>query len=74
MVTGYSTPEEWGSLEGKRVLVRVDFNCPVAEVDGQLEVTDDFRIRASLPLFRELQARGATVVAATHFGPPGARS
>jgi phosphoglycerate kinase len=48
----------------------VDFNCPVAEVDGQLEVTDDFRIRASLPLFRELQARGATVVAATHFGRP----
>jgi phosphoglycerate kinase len=62
--------ERWGSLEGKRVLVRVDFNCPVAEVNGQLEVTDDFRIRATLPLFEDLLARGATVVACTHFGRP----
>ena len=62
--------ERWGSLEGKRVLVRVDFNTPVAEVDGRLEVTDDFRIRATLPLFEDLLARGATVVACTHFGRP----
>jgi phosphoglycerate kinase len=62
--------ERWGSLVGKRVLVRVDFNTPVAEVDGQLEVTDDFRIRATVPLFEELLARGATVVACTHFGRP----
>jgi phosphoglycerate kinase len=52
------------------VLVRVDFNTPVADVDGQLEVTDDFRIRATLPLFEELLAKGATVVACTHFGRP----
>ena len=63
--------ERWGSLAGKRVLVRVDFNTPVAEVDGRLEVTDDFRIRATLPLFEELLAAGATVVACTHFGRPG---
>jgi phosphoglycerate kinase len=62
--------ERWGSLVGKRVLVRVDFNTPVAEVDGRLEVTDDFRIRATVPLFEELLARGATVVACTHFGRP----
>jgi phosphoglycerate kinase len=62
--------ERWGSLVGKRVLVRVDFNTPVAEVDGRLEVTDDFRIRSTLPLFEELLARGATVVACTHFGRP----
>ncbi len=62
--------ERWGSLAGKRVLVRVDFNTPVAEIDGQLEVTDDFRIRATLPLFEELLAKGATVVACTHFGRP----
>ena len=60
----------WGSLEGKRVLVRVDFNAPVAEVRGRLEVTDDFRIRAALPLLEELLSRGATVVACTHFGRP----
>ncbi len=62
--------ERWGSLAGKRVLVRVDFNTPVAEVDGRLEVTDDFRIRATLPLFESLLARGASVVACTHFGRP----
>jgi phosphoglycerate kinase len=69
-VEGLHTPDEWGSLEGKRVLVRVDFNCPVAEVNGRLEVTDDFRIRSTVPLFRALQAQGASVVAATHFGRP----
>jgi len=62
--------ERWGSLAGKRVLVRVDFNTPVAEIDGRLEVSDDFRIRATLPLFEELLAKGATVVACTHFGRP----
>ena len=62
--------DRWGSLKGKRVLVRVDFNAPVAEVNGQLEVTDDFRIRAALPLLEELLSRGATVVACTHFGRP----
>jgi len=62
--------DRWGSLKGKRILVRVDFNTPVAEIDGRLEVTDDFRIRATLPLFEELLSRGATVVACTHFGRP----
>jgi len=62
--------ERWGSLVDKRVLVRVDFNTPVAEIDGQLEVTDDFRIRATLPLLEELLTKGATVVACTHFGRP----
>lgn len=60
----------WGDLAGKRVLVRVDFNTPVAEVDGRQEVTDDFRIRACLPLFEELLELDATVVACTHFGRP----
>jgi phosphoglycerate kinase len=62
--------DRWGSLKGKRILVRVDFNTPVAEVDGRLEVTDDFRIRSTLPLFEELLSRGAIVVACTHFGRP----
>ena len=61
--------EHW-DLAGRRVLVRVDFNTPVVEIDGRLEVTDDFRIRATLPLFEELLARGAVVVACTHFGRP----
>jgi phosphoglycerate kinase len=62
--------QRWDDLAGKRVLVRVDFNTPVAEIDGRLEVTDDFRIRACLPLFEELLAQGAVVVACTHFGRP----
>ena len=62
--------DRWGSLKGKRILVRVDFNAPVGEVNGRLEVTDDFRIRAALPLLEELLSRGATVVACTHFGRP----
>jgi len=65
--------QRWGNLAGKRVLVRVDFNAPVADVDGRLEVTDDFRIRACLPLFEELLALGASVVACTHFGRPKGR-
>jgi phosphoglycerate kinase len=65
--------DRWGSLQGKRVLVRVDFNAPVAEVDGVLEVTDDFRLRSALPLFDALLERGATVVACTHFGRPDGR-
>jgi phosphoglycerate kinase len=60
----------WGNLVGKRVLVRVDFNTPVLDVDGVLTVTDDFRIRSTLPLFEELLGLGATVVACTHFGRP----
>jgi len=69
-VSQLASYERWGNLEGKRVLVRVDFNCPVADVDGRLEVTDDFRIRATLPLFENLLARGASVTACTHFGRP----
>jgi phosphoglycerate kinase len=55
------------------VLVRVDFNAPVADVDGLLTVTDDFRLRAAVPLFEALLERGATVVACTHFGRPDGR-
>ncbi len=53
--------------------MRVDFNAPVAEVDGLLRVTDDFRLRSTLPLFDVLLDRGATVVACTHFGRPNGR-
>jgi phosphoglycerate kinase len=67
------SPARWGDLTGKRVLVRVDFNAPVAEFRGRRVVTDDFRLRAALPLFDDLLARGARVVACTHFGRPEGR-
>ncbi|MBA3744175.1 phosphoglycerate kinase [Sporichthya sp.] len=58
--------DDLGDLSGKRVLVRSDLNVPL---DGAT-ITDDGRIRASLPVIQHLAAAGARVVVCAHLGRP----
>ena len=57
-------------VRGKRVLVRVDFNVPAETRSGKIRVTDDTRIRKSLPTINYLREHGAKTILMSHFGRP----
>jgi len=57
-------------VNGKRVLVRVDFNVPTQERDGKIDITDDTRIRESLSTINYLREQGAKTILMSHLGRP----
>jgi phosphoglycerate kinase len=61
-----SNLDSLGDLRGKRVLVRSDLNVPL---DGTT-ITDDGRVRASVPTIQELSEAGARVIVVAHLGRP----
>jgi phosphoglycerate kinase len=65
-MTSFRTLDDLGEVAGKRALVRVDLNVPME--DGA--VTDDTRMRATLPTVTELSDKGAIVLLLAHFGRP----
>ena len=57
-------------LNGKRVFVRVDYNVPMEEKDGDMVINDDTRIRATIPTLDHLVEQGARIILAAHLGRP----
>jgi phosphoglycerate kinase len=65
-MTSFRTLDDLGDVRGKRALVREDLNVPMQ--DGR--VSDDTRLRASVPTVTELADKGAIVLVLAHFGRP----
>jgi phosphoglycerate kinase len=57
-------------LNGKRVLVRVDFNVPLDDREGTMVITDDTRIQETLPTLKALIGAGAKIILCSHLGRP----
>ena len=58
------------NVSGKRVFVRVDYNVPLEEKDGQMVITDETRIVETLPTLRQLLGQGGKLILAAHLGRP----
>src|SRR3954453_15658584 len=65
-MTRFKTLDDIGEVRGKRVLVREDLNVPMQA--GR--VSDDTRLRATVPTVTELADKGAIVLVPAHFGRP----
>ncbi|MEO0817527.1 MAG: phosphoglycerate kinase [Pseudomonadota bacterium] len=65
-MSSFKTLDDLGDLSGKRVLIRVDINVPMA--DGK--VTDDTRMRAAVPTIKDVLAKGGLPILLAHFGRP----
>jgi phosphoglycerate kinase len=61
------------NVHGKRVFVRVDYNVPLEEKDGQMVITDATRIKETLPTLRWLIEHGGRLILAAHLGRPKGR-
>ena len=58
-------------VDGRRVLLRCDLNVPLAtDESGAVTITDDGRIRASVPTINALRAKGARIIVLAHLGRP----
>ena len=57
-------------LRDRRVLMRVDYNVPMEEKEGQMVINDTTRIKETLPTLRLLVKNGAKVVLMAHLGRP----
>src|SRR5215471_462593 len=58
------------NVRGKRVFLRVDYNVPLEEKDGQMVITDDTRIKETLPTLKFLIGQGGRLILAAHLGRP----
>src|SRR5215207_2069290 len=57
-------------VRGKRVFLRVDYNVPMEEKDGQMVINDATRIKETLPTLKLLIEHGARIIVAAHLGRP----
>jgi phosphoglycerate kinase len=64
------TVRDLNNLRGKRVFARVDYNVPLEEKDGAMVITDETRIKETLPTLRLLIEQGAKIILTAHLGRP----
>ena len=64
------TVNDLNDVRGKRVWMRVDYNVPMEEKDGQMVINDTTRIKETLPTLRLLAEKGAKLILAAHLGRP----